>query len=148
MKLSELSPPKGAVTKSRRIGRGNATGQGGTAGKGHKGAKARAGTEKGPGFEGGQMPLIRRVPKRGFKNPNSKFFAVVNVGQLSRFEAGSVVDPDILRKQKLIRKKCDGLKILSEGDLNVSLTVVAHKFSAKAKEKILAAGGTVETIKD
>ncbi len=94
------------------------------------------------------MPLIRRVPKRGFNNPNSKLFSVVNVGQLSRFESGAVVDPDILLKQKMIRKKNDGLKILSDGDLNVSLTVMAHKFSAKAKEKILAAGGTVEIIKD
>ncbi len=147
MKLSELSPPKGARTKSKRLGRGNAGGKGGTSGKGHKGTRARSGTGKGPGFEGGQMPLTRRVSKRGFHNPNRKVLSVVNVGQLSRFESGAVVDPDIMLKSKVISKKNDGLKILSEGDLNVSLTVIAHKFSAKAKEKILAAGGTVELIK-
>jgi large subunit ribosomal protein L15 len=147
MKLSELKPPRGAVKQGLRRGRGNASGQGGTAGRGHKGQRARAGGRKGAYFEGGQMPIIRRVPKRGFKNIFHKEFAIVNVGDLARFQAGQVVDADLLLKERIIRKLMDGLKILSVGDLSVALTVKAHKFSAKAKEKILAAGGTAEEIK-
>jgi large subunit ribosomal protein L15 len=147
MKLSELRPPKGAVTNNKRRGRGNASGTGGTAGRGHKGARARAGGKKPAYFEGGQMPIIRRIPKRGFFNPFHKEYAVVNLKDLARFESGQVVDPAILRELRIVKAVHDGIKILSEGELSVPLTVKAHKFSAKAKEKILAAGGTVEELK-
>ncbi len=148
MKLHELTPPKGAVKDRKRIGRGNASGQGGTAGKGHKGHKARAGKNKGDYFEGGQMSIARRIPKRGFTNGRfRKDFATVNVGDLARFSAGQVVDPALLVESRVVRKAQDGVKVLSDGDLTVALTVKAHGFSAKAKEKILAAGGQVELIK-
>ncbi len=147
MKLSQLKPPAGAVKNRKRLGRGIGSGQGGTSGKGHKGARARAGKEKGPGYEGGQMPLLRRIPKRGFTNRSRKEYTVVNVGTLARFEAGTVVDAQALINAGLIRKMLDGVKILAEGDLNAPLTIIAHKFSAKAKEKILAAGGSCETAK-
>ncbi|MCC6160111.1 MAG: 50S ribosomal protein L15 [Deltaproteobacteria bacterium] len=148
MKLNELTPPKGAVKDRKRIGRGNASGQGGTAGKGHKGHKARAGKNQGDYFEGGQMSISRRIPKRGFTNGRfRKVFATVNVGDLARFTAGQVVDPALLVESHVVRKAQDGIKVLSDGDLTVALTVKAHGFSAKAKEKILAAGGQVELIK-
>ena len=147
MKLSELSPPKGAVKKNKRLGRGIGSGKGGTSGRGHKGQNSRAGSKHGPDFEGGQMPVYRRIPKRGFKNPFRKEYAIVNLKDLERFESGQVVDPGLLLKEKVIRKLLDGLKVLSEGELKVSLTVKAHKFSAKAKEKIQAAGGSIEEIK-
>lgn len=149
MSLSRLSPPDGAVKDKKRVGRGNASGWGKTAGKGHKGHKARAGKNKAISFEGGQMPIIRRVPKRGFSNARfAKEYAVVNLADLSGFEAGATVDPQALLERRVIRKSLDGLKILSEGDLTVALTVKAHKFSARAKEKILAAGGQAEEIKE
>ncbi len=148
MKLHELTPPKGATKDRKRIGRGNASGQGGTAGKGHKGHKARAGKNKGDYFEGGQMSIARRIPKRGFTNGRfRKDFATVNVGDLARFAAGQVVDPALLVESRVVRKANDGVKVLSDGDLTVALTVKAHGFSARAKEKILAAGGQIELIK-
>jgi len=147
MKLSELRPPRGAVRDNKRLGRGNASGQGGTSGKGHKGARARAGGKKPAYFEGGQMPLIRRLPKRGFKHASHKEYSIVDMTDLGRFEAGQVVDPEVLLNLRVIRGLGDGLKVLSDGDLSVALTVKAHKFSAKAREKILAAGGTVEDLK-
>ncbi|MBZ0272195.1 50S ribosomal protein L15 [bacterium] len=146
MDLSTLKPAAGAVRSRKRRGRGNASGLGGTAGKGHKGHKARSGKNKGPGFEGGQMPLIRRIPKRGFVNPAHREYAVVNVGDLARFEAGAVVDVEALKDTRLVRKLHDGVKVLSGGELAVALTVRAHKFSAKAKEKIEAAGGKAEIL--
>jgi len=147
MKLSDLRPPAGAVRNNKRRGRGNASGTGGTAGRGHKGARARAGGKKPAYFEGGQMPVIRRVPKRGFHNRSRKEYAIVNLEDLTRFESGQIVDPTVLHEMRIIKALHDGLKVLSQGELSVPLTVKAHKFSAKAKEKILAAGGTVEEIK-
>lgn len=148
MNLSQLKPPKGAVRKPKRIGRGNAAGQGGTSGKGHKGAKARSGTERGPSFEGGQMPLLRRIPKRGFNNRFRKEYAIVNLRDLTRFEAGQVVDAATLLKWGVISHLRDGLKVLSEGEPPRELTVKAHKFSAKAALKIVAAGGRAEVVKE
>ncbi|MCZ7584572.1 MAG: 50S ribosomal protein L15 [Deltaproteobacteria bacterium] len=146
MSLDKLSPPKGAVRTAKRVGRGNASGTGGTAGKGHKGQKARSGASISPGFEGGQMPLFRRLPKRGFTNVFRTEYAVINLRDLARYEAGQVVDPDRLVAERVVKKLGAGLKVLSDGDLTVALTVKAHKFSAKAKEKIQAAGGTAEEI--
>ncbi|MDP8224021.1 MAG: 50S ribosomal protein L15 [Candidatus Lernaella stagnicola] len=146
--LSNLKPPAGAVTKSKRKGRGQGSGLGKTAGRGSKGQRSRSGGGKGPGFEGGQMPLQRRLPKRGFYNRFAKKYTVLNLQQLfGKFDAGDTVDPITVVEKKLVRKVAkDGLKILSEGDLTVALTVKAHKASAKAVEKIQAAGGTFEQL--
>ncbi|MBQ6021297.1 MAG: 50S ribosomal protein L15 [Clostridia bacterium] len=145
MKLHELSPAPGSNKPVKRIGRGPASGQGKTAGKGHKGQKARAGRGMRPGFEGGQMPLQRRLPKRGFNNIFAKEIAIVNVGALNdAFEAGAVVDAAALIESGLVKKELDGIKVLGHGELTKALTVKAAAFSKEAKAKIEAAGGTAE----
>ena len=144
MKLHELSPVEGATKAPKRIGRGHGSGNGKTAGKGHKGQKARAGHGMRPGFEGGQMPLQRRVPKRGFNNIFAKEYAIVNVSALEVFDDGAVVDAAALEAKGLIRCACMPVKVLGNGTLTKKLTVNAAAFSAGATEKIQAAGGTAE----
>lgn len=145
MKIHELSPAPGSNKPVKRIGRGPASGQGKTAGKGHKGQKARAGRGMRPGFEGGQMPLQRRLPKRGFNNIFAKEIAIVNVSALDEaFEAGAVVDAAALIEKGLVKKELDGIKVLGNGELTKALTVKASAFSKEAKAKIEAAGGTAE----
>ncbi|UHA71722.1 50S ribosomal protein L15 [Paenibacillus sp. 481] len=146
MKLNELSPAAGSRQKRNRVGRGIATGNGKTAGRGHKGQNSRSGGGVRPGFEGGQNPLYRRVPKRGFINPTRKEYAVVNVTDLNRFEAGTEVTPELLMEQGIVKNPLSGIKILGNGDLSVKLTVKANKFSQTAVEKIEAAGGKSEVI--
>lgn len=146
MKLNELSAVPGSSRAPKRIGRGPASGNGKTAGKGHKGQKARAGHGMRPGFEGGQMPLQRRIPKRGFNNIFAKEIAAVNAGALNQFEDGAVVDTAALVEAGLVNQKCDGVKILSGGVLKKKLTVKANAFSEAAKAKIEAAGGKAEVI--
>ena len=147
MKLHELKPAKGAVKAKRRLGRGTATGQGKTAGRGQKGQKSRSGGGVRVGFEGGQMPLYRRLPKRGFSNPNKKVFTEVNVELLNRFENGTVVTAELLKSTGAISKiEKDGVKILGEGNLERAITVQAAKFTASAQEKIEKAGGKAELV--
>ena len=146
MKLHELSPSYGANKASKRIGRGPASGQGKTAGKGHKGQKARSGGGVRIGFEGGQMPLQRRIPKRGFNNIFATKYAIINVADLEKFENGSVVDAEALKAAGLIKKTLDGVKVLGHGEISKNLTVKAAAFSASAKAKIEAAGGKVEVM--
>lgn len=147
MKLHELAPAAGSKKSVKRIGRGAASGQGKTAGKGHKGQKARAGRGMRPGFEGGQMPLQRRVPKRGFNNIFAKEIAAVNVSALDKvFEDGATVTVDALIEKGLIKKALDGVKILGNGEISKKLTVQVNSFSESAKQKIEAAGGKAEVI--
>lgn len=146
MKLHELGPAAGSTTAPKRLGRGVGSGLGKTSGKGHKGAKARSGGGKRPGFEGGQMPLYRRVPKKGFTNIFRTEYATVNVGQLEVFDNGTVVTAAMLKEAKIIRKTLDGVKVLGNGELTKKLTVQANAFSASAKEKIEALGGKAEVI--
>ena len=146
MKLHELHPAEGSRTAQKRLGRGTGSGLGKTSGKGHKGAKARSGGGKRPGFEGGQMPLYRRVPKRGFNNIFGTEYAEVNVERLECFEDGATVTVEMLLEAGIIRKTLDGVKILGNGDLTKKLTVQANKFTAGAKEKIEAVGGKAEVI--
>ena len=146
MKLHELTPAPGSKTKRVRVGRGLGSGIGKTSGKGHKGQNARAGGGVRPGFEGGQMPLYRRLPKRGFYNNFSKDYAEVNVDQLNRFDNGAVVDPVALIEIGILKNVRDGIRILGNGQLEKSLTVKANGFTKSAEEKILAAGGKVEVI--
>ena len=146
MKLHELHPAEGSTTAAKRLGRGVGSGLGKTSGKGHKGAKARSGGGKRPGFEGGQMPLYRRVPKKGFTNIFGTDYATVNVEPLNVFEDGAVVAAQALIDAGLIRKAQDGLKVLGNGELTKKLTVKAAKYTASAKEKIEAVGGTAEVI--
>ena len=149
MRIHTLQPAIGATTSKKRLGRGIGSGLGKTSGKGHKGQWARSGGGVRPGFEGGQMPLTRRVPKRGFNNHFKVVYAVVNLEQLNSFEAGAVVDYDTLWANGLIKsvKNAAGLKVLGTGELKVALTVKADKFSASAKEAIEKVGGTAEVIK-
>ena len=146
MKLHELSPADGSTRPNFRKGRGAGSGNGKTAGKGHKGQNARSGGGVRPGFEGGQLPLFRITPKRGFKNHFAKHYATVNVSVLDKYEAGSVVDIDTLINDKVIKDRFDGLKVLADGEITKALTVKATIFSAKAKEKIEAAGGKAEVV--
>ena len=146
MKLHELHPAEGSTAAQKRLGRGSGSGLGKTSGKGHKGAKARSGGGKRPGFEGGQMPLYRRVPKRGFNNVFGTEYAEVNVERLEVFEDGDVINAKALLEKKIIRKELDGVKVLGGGDLTKKLTVQAAKFTGSAKEKIEAAGGKAEVI--
>ena len=144
MKLHELGPAEGSTTAPRRLGRGVGSGLGKTSGKGHKGAKARSGGGKRPGFEGGQMPLYRRIPKRGFTNHFRVEYATVNVSALDVFENGATVTLEDMKKAGLIKKTLDGVKILGNGELSKKLTVEAAKFTETAKEKIEALGGKAE----
>ena len=146
MKLNQLTATPGATKERKRIGRGYGAGTGKTAGKGHKGQKARAGHGMRPGFEGGQMPMQRRIPKRGFNNIFAKEIVSINVGTLNKFEDGASVDAAALIEAGILKKDCDGVKILSNGTLTKKLTVKANAFSAAAKEKIEAAGGKAEVI--
>jgi len=147
MKLSTLGPSKGARMKPKRVGRGPGSGHGKTSTRGHKGQKSRSGGGVRPGFEGGQMPLQRRLPKVGFKNFNRKVYNVVNIGRLNKvFNDGELIDPQILLDKGIIKKLNDGLKILGMGNVSKKLTVRAHKLSKTAREKIEAAGGKVEVI--
>ena len=147
MKLHELSPALGSAEKAWRKGRGPGSGNGKTAGKGHKGQNARSGGGVRPGFEGGQIPLYRRLPKRGFTNDMfKKEYAIVNVSALDKFEDGAVVNAEALVAAGLVKKVCDGVKVLGNGEITKKLTVQATIFSASAKEKIEAAGGKVEVI--
>ncbi len=146
LNLHSLKPAKGANRKRKRVGRGPGSGHGVTAGRGHKGQKSRSGYSKRAGFEGGQMPLYRRLPKRGFTNIFAKKWAVLNVADLNRLDDGSQVTPESLLENKFIKKLGDGLRILGNGELQQKLTVKAHHFSASAKAKIEKAGGTAEVI--
>ncbi len=146
MKLNELSPAPGSAKAAWRKGRGTGSGNGKTAGKGHKGQNARSGGGVRPGFEGGQLPLYRKLPKRGFKNRFAVNYAIVNVAALNKFEDGSVVDLETLINARIVRKPLDGLKVLGNGELNKKLTVKATVFSGTAKEKIEAAGGKTEEV--
>ena len=146
MKLHDLSPAPGATKKSKRIGRGHGSGQGKTAGKGHKGQKARAGNGMRPGFEGGQMPLQRRIPKRGFNNIFAKKIAIVNLSSLNKFEDGAVVDAQAIINAGITKKEYDGIKILGNGELTKKLTVRVSAYSDSAKQKIEAVGGKAEVV--
>ena len=147
MDLSNLKPAKGAKQNKKRVGRGHGSGTGTQAGRGHKGAKSRSGFKFKRGFEGGQMPLHRRIPKRGFHNEFRVEYAAVNLDTLAdRFDDGVVITPDLLREKGLIHNTRQRIKVLARGDIAKKLTVQAHKFSGKAAEKIAAAGGTAELI--
>jgi large subunit ribosomal protein L15 len=148
MSLNNLRPPKGAKQERTRVGRGKGSGLGKTAGRGHKGAQSRSGYHSKRGFEGGQMPLHRRVPKRGFHNPFRTEYVVINLDTLgAAFEAGATVTPDVLRERGLVSSSHKRpVKVLGRGDIAIALTVQADKFSGKAAEKIQAAGGTAETL--
>lgn len=146
MKLHELKPAEGSRHERKRVGRGIGSGHGKTAGKGHKGQNARSGGGVRLGFEGGQNPLARRLPKRGFKNINRKEYAIVSLDALNRFAEGTVVTPELLKETGVVSALRDGVKILANGELKVKLTVKAHKFSGSAAEKIAQVGGTTEVI--
>ena len=144
MKLSELRPAKGAKSASKRVGRGKGSGLGKTAGRGDKGMGSRSGRGKRPGYEGGQMPLQRRIPKRGFHNPFRKEYSIVNVGDLNRFEAGAVVDVDALQAAGIVKNVRYGVKLLGNGEVNRAVTVKVDKASREAARKVAAGGGTLE----
>jgi len=146
MRLDELKPNSARTKNSRRVGRGIGSGSGKTSGRGHKGQLARSGGHSRPGFEGGQMPLVRRVPKRGFTNIFKKKLAIFNVGELERFEAGTVVTPELLVETGLVKKIGDGVKLLGEGEVTRPVTVRVHAVSKQAAAKVEAAGGKVEVI--
>ena len=147
MALHNLRPASGSTHSRKRVGRGPGSGLGKTAGRGEKGQKSRSGFSRKPGFEGGQMPLHRRVPKRGFSNqPFRKEYATVNLGRLEVFEAGTIVTPELLVKQGVVKQLRGGLKVLADGELTKALTVHAHRFSGKARERIVALGGKTEVI--
>lgn len=146
MKLHELQPTAGSRQDNWRKGRGEGSGNGKTAGKGHKGQNARSGGGVRLGFEGGQLPLFRALPKRGFKNVNHVNYAIINVSALEKFEAGTLVTPTLLVESGLVRKEYDGIKVLGNGKLSKGLTVQAHKFSKSAEKAISEAGGKIEVI--
>jgi large subunit ribosomal protein L15 len=146
MKLHELKPVEGARHAKKRLGRGTGSGTGKTSGHGHKGQNSRSGGGVRPGFEGGQTPLFKRLPKRGFTNVSRKEYAVVNIEDLNKFVAGSVVTIETLRQEGLVKKEYDGVKVLGTGKLEVSLTVKANKFSKSAEKSIVDAGGNIEVI--
>jgi large subunit ribosomal protein L15 len=145
--LSNLKPPRGSRHRKVRVGRGMGSKMGKTSGAGNKGQQSRRGYSRRPGFEGGQMPLHRRLPKRGFTAPDSTTYAVVNVDMLNAFEAGETISPELLFSLGVLRVKREGVKVLGNGELKVALTVQAHAFSKSAEEKITAAGGKVEVIR-
>ena len=147
MKLNSLKPNEGATFSRKRLGRGVGSGLGKTSGKGHKGQNARSGGGVRPGFEGGQLPLFRRIPKRGFSNAKFKTsYAVINLSDLNKFEEGAVVTPELLKEMGLVKKQLDGIKVLGKGKLEKKLTVKAHKYSNVAKEQIEKLGGKAEVI--
>lgn len=147
MKLHELNPSEGAFKTRKRVGRGPGSGLGKTSGKGHKGQNARSGGGVRPGFEGGQLPLFRRLPKRGFSNaPFKTRYAVINLSDLNKFEDGAVITPELLKEMGILKNQLDGVKVLAKGSLEKKLTVKANKFSDKAKEEIEAKGGKAEVI--
>lgn len=146
MKLHELKPAEGSRKARKRVGRGIGSGHGKTAGRGHKGQNARSGGGVRPGFEGGQNPLYRRLPKRGFNNPFRKEYTIINVDTLNRFEDGTHVTPELLIEKGIVKNVRHGIKVLGDGELKVKLTVSAHKFSQSAVEKIEAAGGKTEVV--
>lgn len=147
MKLNNIHPAEGATTVAKRVGRGTGSGNGKTSGKGHKGQNARSGGGVKPWFEGGQLPLYRRLPKRGFTNAKFKtVYAVINLSDLERFEEGAVVTPELLHEMGIIKKQLDGVKVLGNGELTKKLTVKAHKFSDTAAAKIVDLGGKAEVI--
>lgn len=146
MILKDLKPAPGSRHARKRVGRGIGSGLGKTSTKGHKGQNARSGGGVRPGFEGGQNPLYRRIPKRGFHNPFRKTYAIVNVGQLNDFDAGTVITPELLLATGLVRKPKDGIKILGEGEITVQLTVQAHYFSESALQKLQSSGSKTEVI--
>jgi large subunit ribosomal protein L15 len=147
MDLSSLKAPAGATKKRKRVGRGDASGHGGTSGKGHKGQKARSGGHVRSGFEGGQMPMSRRLPKRGFRNPFRKSYVAVNLSDLCRlFEKGAVIDEAAILSSGMVKKKGEGIKILAKGNIDFPVTVKMAKISEAAKAKITAAGGSVEEV--
>lgn len=145
--LSNLKPPRGSRHRKVRVGRGMGSKMGKTAGAGNKGQQSRRGYSRRPGFEGGQMPLHRRLPKRGFSSPSPSDYAIVNVEMLNAFAAGDTVSPHALQSRGIVHLRPDGVKILGDGNLKVALTVQAHRFSKSAAEKITAAGGKVEVLK-
>ncbi|MBF8250399.1 MAG: rplO [Deltaproteobacteria bacterium] len=146
MNLGELRAPEGASKNRKRLGRGSGSGHGKTSGRGHKGQRARSGGRGKTGFEGGQMPLQRRLPKRGFTNIFRKEYAIVNLSDLDRFEKGSTVDLSLLVAAGLVNKIGAGVKLLADGDIKKSLTIKVHKFSQSAKAKVEAAGGRIEVV--
>jgi large subunit ribosomal protein L15 len=146
LKLNTLAPAKGANRKNKRVGRGIGSGHGKTSTRGYKGQKSRSGSSIRPGFEGGQMPLYRRLPKRGFNNVFRKEYTIVNLDTLSQFEPGASVAPETLLEKGIVKKLRDGIKILGNGELKHAVNVRAHKFSKGAAEKIQSAGGTIEVI--
>jgi large subunit ribosomal protein L15 len=146
MKIHELSPAEGSTKEVKRIGRGHGSGQGKTAGKGHKGQNARSGGGVRPGFEGGQMPMSRRIPKRGFNNIFASEYTVINVSDLEVFKEGTVVDAELLKAAGIIKKELNGVKVLGNGELSKNLTVKAAAFSQTAKDKIEKAGGKAEVM--
>jgi large subunit ribosomal protein L15 len=146
MKLHELKAPEGSRQDARRLGRGIGSGIGKTSGKGHKGQKSRSGGVKGPYFEGGQTPLQRRLPKRGFNNIFKKQYAVVNLADLNQFRAGTVVTPEMMVKEGLVKETYDGIKVLGRGEVKKALTLKVHQISKNAAAKVEAAGGKVEVI--
>jgi large subunit ribosomal protein L15 len=145
--LSNLKPPRGSRHRKVRVGRGMGSKMGKTSGAGNKGQQSRRGYSRRPGFEGGQMPLHRRLPKRGFSNPGRKTYAVVNVESLNVFQAGDTISPELLFGHGIVRVEREGVKILGSGELKVALTVQAHAFSKSAEQKIAAAGGKVEVLR-
>ena len=146
MRLHNLKPAKGSTNTRKRVGRGPGSGLGKTSGRGEKGQKSRSGFRRKLGFEGGQMPLHRRMPKRGFTNVFRKEYAEVNLGRLEIFDAGTIVTPDVLKRRGMVKNIRDGIKVLAQGELTKALTVRAHKFSVKAQERIIGLGGKAEVI--